>query len=270
MKYLIVSDLDGTLLYDHLTISSLTVKAIQAVEKLGHKFLIATGRPNLSCLHFYEKIASKNLLITSSGAKISNPGDSSFKEIVETIPLECMYDFYDLNKNIIVSACYNHDDEVYITSKCEEMTTFFRGILPEKIYEISLSKATKPASCMIVAVKDVHRQQFENSFADNDTITARFWGSNGTTGIFEVYLRKLSKASAILHAAEYYGIDPKNTICFGDGVNDVEMIATAGIGVAVENAIAEVKDVADVVLKLDNTEDAVAHYLIDFFDLKLN
>ncbi len=55
-------------------------------------------------------------------------------------------------------------------------------------------------------------------------------------------------------------------MAFGDEENDLPMIKSAGIGVAMGNAIKEVKEAAQAVTKL-NTEDGVAAYLVKYFDL---
>lgn len=46
---------------------------------------------------------------------------------------------------------------------------------------------------------------------------------------------------------DYYGIDQKDTIAFGDGGNDMTMLEFAGVGVAMGNANDEVKSHADYV-----------------------
>ena len=56
-----------------------------------------------------------------------------------------------------------------------------------------------------------------------------------------------SKASGIQSILDHYGIDPAETIAFGDGGNDIEMLEYCGIGVAMGNATEEVKGHADYV-----------------------
>ncbi len=56
-----------------------------------------------------------------------------------------------------------------------------------------------------------------------------------------------SKAKGMERVLRYYGIDREEIIAFGDGENDMEMLRFAGIGVAMENADPEVKEIADYV-----------------------
>ena len=57
--------------------------------------------------------------------------------------------------------------------------------------------------------------------------------------------------------------DRENTIACGDGYNDISMVKYAGIGVAMENAVDEVKQVADYVTA-SNNEDGIAKVVEKF------
>lgn len=62
------------------------------------------------------------------------------------------------------------------------------------------------------------------------------------------------KSVGIAKMAEYYGIDIKDTMAFGDGANDIGMLKSAGIGIAMGNAAQKVKEAADWVTTPDNQE----------------
>lgn len=57
----------------------------------------------------------------------------------------------------------------------------------------------------------------------------------------------VDKASGLAHALRELHIDPSRTIAFGDAENDMPMLRMAGLGVAVANAVDELKRAADVV-----------------------
>jgi hydroxymethylpyrimidine pyrophosphatase-like HAD family hydrolase len=77
--------------------------------------------------------------------------------------------------------------------------------------------------------------------------------------------QKVSKAIALEKMGEFYGIRREEMIAIGDGFNDLPMIEYAGLGVAMDNAPAEVKNAADYIT-LSNDEDGVAK-VIDLFVL---
>ena len=77
----------------------------------------------------------------------------------------------------------------------------------------------------------------------------------GTTSVsnnIEINSAKAGKGKAILALAEHLGIDPRDTVAFGDGTNDREMLELAGLGVAMENADPLVKAVADQICESNN------------------
>lgn len=74
------------------------------------------------------------------------------------------------------------------------------------------------------------------------------------------------KWEGIKAVAEYMGLDPKESIAFGDNYNDLRMLQEAGIGVAVANAIEEVKAVANGVTSRHD-QDGVAQFLQKHFQL---
>jgi len=78
------------------------------------------------------------------------------------------------------------------------------------------------------------------------------WGTITNAGI--------TKWQTIQKVAAHLNIDTEHIVAFGDDFGDVEMLKNCGIGVAVANAIPEVKAVADFVCE-SNDEDGVARWL---------
>ncbi len=111
----------------------------------------------------------------------------------------------------------------------------------------------------------------ENYIKENydDTISFRLWGGAGHRhAIYEIYLKHVSKSSALNYLLDYYNIERSRFIAFGDGINDIEMIRDAGIGVMMKNGNWELKGVSKDQTEYTNDEDGIARYLIKFFDLK--
>lgn len=74
-----------------------------------------------------------------------------------------------------------------------------------------------------------------------------------------------NKYSAIEKIANTKGIDNDDIICFGDGLNDLDMLANCGLSVAMGNALDEVKVVCDD--RTDsNDDDGVIRYLERYFE----
>lgn len=76
--------------------------------------------------------------------------------------------------------------------------------------------------------------------------------------LFELYSRKDTKASGIQRILNHFNIDINSSFAFGDSHNDIEMLNTVGCGIAMGNALAEIKNHADKITK-SVSEDGVAY-----------
>ena len=76
--------------------------------------------------------------------------------------------------------------------------------------------------------------------------------------------KRVSKAEGIKAYLKYKDISIEQVITFGDAQNDIEMLAEAGLGVAMANADDSIKAIAKDTT-LSNDEDGVAHYLFKLF-----
>ena len=70
----------------------------------------------------------------------------------------------------------------------------------------------------------------------------------------------VSKGSAIEKLLEILKIDKKDSICFGDYINDLDMFDTCGYKVAMENACDEIKEKADYVT-FSNNDNGVSYFI---------
>lgn len=71
--------------------------------------------------------------------------------------------------------------------------------------------------------------------------------SSSVTRNVEINHKDANKGAALLALASHLGLDRSQVMAFGDGLNDVSMIRAAGIGVAMQNAVEEVKAAADLI-----------------------
>ena len=79
----------------------------------------------------------------------------------------------------------------------------------------------------------------------------------------EVTAADANKASGMLELAAHWGFDESQTVAFGDGYNDVEMIRRAGLGIAMGNGCDEAKQAADYVsddIDRDGVYKACLHF----------
>ena len=85
--------------------------------------------------------------------------------------------------------------------------------------------------------------------------------------ILNVLENDVSKSLAIFKVLEFFNIDKKEAIAFGDGENDIDMIELVGFGIAMGNANEKLKSVVDFVTK-DSDEDGIMYVLDKYGILK--
>lgn len=83
------------------------------------------------------------------------------------------------------------------------------------------------------------------------------------TGFIELFAPGVSKAEAVKQLAK--DVDANRVVVFGDNLNDIPMMQVADVAVAVDNALPEVKAIANKVIGA-NTTDAVARFIEQDFD----
>lgn len=267
-SYLIAVDLDGTLLDDEKNISLRNRVVLAKLRELGHKIVIATGRPFRSSKQYYRELVLDSPMVNFNGAYVHHPREpKSFqtshspidnftaKTIIETC------ESFQV-KNIMVEII----DEFYLRYKSEKIVeTFTFGQNPSHYGNLLEVLQDDPTSLLIHPDEKNHDELLnilEDAHAE--IVDQRSWGT--PWNMIEIVKAGLNKAVGLDQIAKYYDIPRERIIAFGDEENDLEMIDYAGYGVAMGNAIDELKNISKDVTKT-NEEDGVAYYLEDFFNL---
>ena len=77
------------------------------------------------------------------------------------------------------------------------------------------------------------------------------------------------KGTTVEHLQRLLNVTPEETMAFGDGYNDLELMASATYSFAVRNAVKEIKDAANFITR-SNEEDAVMKTIIQILSLQPN
>ena len=254
---LIVCDLDGTLLTGDKRITRYTRDILHKCRAHGIKFAIATARSR-----YYSQAFAK---ITAADALIYNGGSVAMvsrKPMVGSSPVYFRFmdgdKAADLCRQILTKATYvaAESDEFYFYSGIEPTAyaneiaalghyvckTDFSDPLPGVVHKISA--VMNPADASAIAA----------NFADVDCIA--YHGEN----LVRFAHAKAAKWPAVAAVARHFGIDHAQIAAFGDDYNDIEMLAAAGHGVAMANAISPAKAAARHICGT-NDADGVATWL---------
>ena len=86
---------------------------------------------------------------------------------------------------------------------------------------------------------------------------------------FEVMAKGVYKANTLRALTQLRGYQLSDCIAFGDGMNDIEMLAQAGKGCLMQNADPRLKaKLSDNEIIGSNQDEAVAHYIRNLFDIR--
>jgi 5-amino-6-(5-phospho-D-ribitylamino)uracil phosphatase len=267
-KYLISIDIDGTIIKHDGSLTKTTKTMIDKLSSQGHIVVIATGRRYSHALPIYESLSLQTPLITESGARIDHPYDKTFKPYSITFDKPLLTLFLNQTKPYLRSLFYTVNDISYGFQFDKEMIKETCGIHVSEAKQITLENQPLPYGMMVFVDKVNHQKFIElinNQF--NRTIGLRSWGSRNEIYTYEVYLKHISKATAVEYLLNLYNMPKSAWMSFGDSSNDIEMLAEAKYGIAMKNAEPMVQSYANDITTHTNDEDGVAKYLMNFFKI---
>ncbi len=260
MKYkLAAADLDGTLLDKSSQITDATVAAVKAAQKEGLIFTICTGRAQSTVVMGYiERLGLACPVITYNGAMLIKPdGEIVYRRDLED---DDAVEAYEAGTERGTDMIVWSDNRLFF-SKLTPETEFYRTFYPHADLTVigspdEIRDVVKRGITKIIYVSPPEKTADNQTFVDG-RFQGRITAFRSAPTLIELVHRDVSKGNALLKLAEFYGVTREQTVAFGDEKNDIPMIEAAGLGVAMANAVPELKAVADYVT-LSNAEDGVA------------
>ncbi len=270
MKNIYITDLDHTFLRNDLSISDYT-KSIWNAKYRDSILGIATARTYMKTAQFLMGVHVNTPMILLDGALIATMD----KKIIDTKLIS--KDISDM----IIDEGWKFGIYPFVLS-LEDRDNLVENFLHDKIlnkYQIQVLDRYSKADNLkevngIRAMEENFKivymgeeellrelaEHFENIFGDE---LKYILAPEAYVGCyFLTILHPLAdKAQGIKSVSEYHGFDLEKLTVFGDNFNDIGMFELAKTSVAMANAQAEVKDLADIVLQHTNDEDGVAKYL---------
>ncbi len=260
---MIALDLDDTLLDSELNISPACVGAIQAARQKGVIITLSTGRMFRSALPYAQILGIDVPIITYQGAWVKNSLSSEvlyYQPVDRGFARQTMNYFRD--QGVHFHSYYN--DELCIESRSPEADDYARlAGVKAQLYE-DLTAALDDfdtLKIMAVSYNEPHLLAMEKELKEK--FDQQLYITRSKPFYLEVMDRSVGKARALEMIAGHYGIKSSQVMAVGDSFNDLDMIKWAGLGVAMGNAIEEVKEVADFVT-CSNDEEGVTEALQRF------
>lgn len=268
-KHLIALDLDGTVLTDDKKIAAPTKTIIKKLIDDGHIVVIATGRSNRMSILYYNELELVTPLINSNGAFVHHPRDKSWGRyhtpLNHKTAIEIVEACYELNSKNVIAAVH---DSIYLDRFDQTIIDFYGpGKLDDSLIIGRIKeKLIDNPTLMMLYPEEKNLHKLTNHLNDLHAEAVDHWNWGAPYHIIEVMNKQMNKAEALKKIAKEYGIPKERIIAFGDGANDMEMIDYAGIGVAMGNAIDELKTLANYETNT-NEELGVANFLANYFEL---
>lgn len=266
-------DIDGTLFNSQKKISEKTKEGLLDFQNKGNRIILASGRPTQGLMHIAHALEMEKyngFLISYNGSQV-----------------------YDLTTNeVVFNQAISVEDSKKVIHHCKRfdqlriMVDHEDSFYVEDVYDCMIQKDGKPFNIIQyeareghMLLKEVwdledfvyfpinkilttadpsylqeHYQEISKPFKENlnSMFTADFY--------YEFTAKDIDKAKALSFIQEKYGLDSKDMIAFGDGQNDQTMLQFAKVGVAMENAVESLKEVADLVTKSCD-EDGIIYAL---------
>jgi 5-amino-6-(5-phospho-D-ribitylamino)uracil phosphatase len=271
MKYrLLAIDIDGTLMNSRDELTSGTRAALARASRSGIHVVLATGRRYRRTLPLVEPLGIDVPLITASGSLIKHPlSHRTFyqaefdldllREVCGTIdragfdPLLCADTFH-----------HNFDFYHAVEAKkvrCGELAEYMEfnpddgQLLPEMIdcppqgVFLTFTFGTRE---QMIELETILQEAFPEKLSTHVLRSPRYRGF-----LVEIMPAEVSKWSAIRRLSQSWNIDESEICAVGDDVNDLAMIRAAGLGVAMGNAVPEVKAAADRIAPTHDEEGLV-------------
>ncbi len=272
---LIAFDMDGTVLDDHKKILPETKAILEKAAKEGMVLLPATGRHFSGAVDVLRKLEGVRYIMTCNGAGIyeRDSGRCLYEESMELssfLPMLKRLDELQVAADPFVKgeAWMNEKkwplvEEMNLSPELQEYMWTSRKRVPDLLAALKeRGDDVEKLTINFVVEKDGTRRDYDKVLG----VLADFPEYNAVPGgmyNIEVTKKGISKGSGLRRIGQFLGISTDEMIAFGDSGNDLAMLQTAGIGVAMGNAEREVLDIADYVTKTNN-ENGIVHALRKF------
>lgn len=255
---LIALDLDGTLLGPDDSISSANREAIDAAVRLGVRVVFVTGRGSETPTRLVRELRLDLPAICCHGALTIDPlRDRILGHI--PVPLQYAQAMIDFSTTQRLRVAIYVNERFYRLAGTERVMDDMQGPTWMEVDDFSAIRDIAPTFIRFLGSESVAAMRGE--FAD---LPLHFkYESWGTFEECAVTSREATKKNALKRLCADLQISSERVLAIGDSRNDVPMLHFAGIGVAMANALPEVRE-AVTNITASNLDDGVARAIERF------
>lgn len=262
---IIALDLDGTLTNSEKIITLRTFDALMKAQREGVRLVLASGRPTFGIAALANQLQLADYggyVLSYNGGRIIDWCEKTviFSQVVDQKLVPMLYDFAEKAQLPIVTylpeailASKNEGEYLEEEARINGMPVVVAQNFVEEAMQIA-GGSTK----FLIPVEPEQLIQLESEM--KAALSEQMEVFRSAPFFLELPPKGIDKAQSLQRLLTHLGLERESLMAFGDGFNDLSMIQFAGQGVAMANAVEEVKSIADFVTT-SNEEDGIAHAL---------
>ncbi len=269
---LYASDLDGTLLNNSARLSAPTSRAFAALQQRGALITFVTARTPATVELILKDAHPQTPGVVMTGAAIWHPTERKYLSVNYHQPGDATKIIEICRSMGVAPFVYTlplGDNKIVVFNEAESLTALEQKFVAERTMcdlkrfclHSELPQSAYIEVVLFFAMGDPTPIRATAEAIREATGCYASWYPdtyNPGVALLEVFAPNVSKAKGLLRLKKLVGAD--RVIAFGDNLNDIPMLMSANMGIAVANAHPQVKDVADMVIG-PNTEDAVIKFI---------
>lgn len=263
---ILVLDLDGTLTNSQKQITPPTLEALIGIQEKGKKVVLASGRPTFGVEPLAKQLHLErygSYILSFNGARIT---DCRTGQLIynKTLPADIYETVYKIasrhpvdilaytDKNLLSGFTSNKYSE--LESRINHMPICQVSDFCQRVSKLSNNKFLITGEPEKI---DILRQEMISKFRGYLNIYC------SDPFFLEIMPQNIDKAYSLQRLLNNIGLSSDDMICCGDGYNDITMIESAGLGVAMQNAQPLVKETADFITR-SNDDDGILYVIEQF------
>ena len=260
---LIAFDLDGTLFDDRKQLPQENIAALRAAGDAGILLVPATGRILQGLPDQLLQLGLFRYFIFANGASVYDldtetqlfsaciPPELAVRicEHMDTLPI--LYDCYRGEWGYMTQWMYEAAPDFFaLEPEILKLVRRLRKPVPE--LKENIREVDVPLEKLQMYFRPEQMAERERQLLELPRLFPEIAATSSLKNNIEINSIKAGKGRALLELCAQLGIAPEDTVAFGDGLNDADMLEAAGYGAAMENAADAVKQKADAVIENNN------------------
>ncbi|WP_413381404.1 HAD family hydrolase [Alkalihalobacillus sp. 1P02AB] len=267
MIKLVVSDMDGTFLNNNGDFNRELYKDVKKIMKeKGVIFAPVTGKQCERVEELFSEDANDLWILGDSATRIKHNGEFVYESLLSNkLGLKIIHLLEEISLEHTVIAC-TKNGAVIKGSIPQEEAAIVRGSYAQVRHVTNFNEIKE--DFVKITIHDPLLRCMETREKLNPYFESAYIVASEAAWI-DIANTNVHKGTTVEQLQRLLNVTPEETMAFGDGYNDIELMTRSTYSFAVRNAVQEVKDAANFITR-SNEEDAVMKTIIKMLSLQEN